>query len=87
MVDLLGENAGRQRLPVNSLNVGVFLTEGIHQFRGHHELVSGEEDDQLGIDNVAVQVRDVVDLRNGEVQAIGWWRVPWRPYLCALRLG
>lgn len=67
---LLDQQPWRDRLPEQpALVLGVRGLECLHQRRHGEVVVAADEEDELGVTEVAVEVGHVVDLRHGELEA------------------
>ena len=68
--DLLGEQAGRDRLPEKpALKGGVFHLERLHERCHREEVIAADVKHELGVGEVAVEVGHDVGLRHGEIEA------------------
>jgi len=69
-LDLLDEEAGRKRFPVEpTLIFGIARLERGHQRRHREEVIAADEEDEHRLDRIAVEVSEIVHLRNGEFQS------------------
>jgi hypothetical protein len=66
-LDLLLEQAGRKGLPVDpAFELGMLLLEGCNQRCHGEEVIATDVEHELRIGHVAMEIGEVVDLRNRE---------------------
>ena len=65
-LDLLDQQAGRDRLPVQSALIIRMLALELHHQRRHREkIVAADIQHELWIGDVAVKIGEIIDLRHG----------------------